>query len=119
VPDQKVAVITGTSSGIGLLTDIEFAQNRYLVVATMRDLGRASRLEDAGQKANVRERVDIRRLDVTAFESIPATIETIIKDHGRIDVLVNNAGFSMSGFAEDMSLDECASSTPTSSALSQ
>ena len=52
------------------------------------------------------ERVDIRQLGVTAFESIPATIETIVKGHGRIDVPVNNAGFSMSGFAEDVSLDE-------------
>jgi NAD(P)-dependent dehydrogenase (short-subunit alcohol dehydrogenase family) len=60
MPDQKVAVITGTSGGIGLLTAIEFAQNGYLVVATMHDLGRGSRLEEAGQKkANVRERVDI------------------------------------------------------------
>ena len=58
------------------------------------------------KKANVRERVDIRQLDVTAFESILATTETIVKDHGRIDVLVNNAGSSMSGFAEGMSLDE-------------
>jgi NAD(P)-dependent dehydrogenase (short-subunit alcohol dehydrogenase family) len=88
------------------LTAIEFAQNSYLVVATMRDLGRGSRLEEAAPKANVRERVDIRQLDVTAFASIPATIDTIVKDHGRIDLLVNNAGFSMSGFAEDMSLDE-------------
>jgi hypothetical protein len=51
------------------LTAIEFAQNSYLVVATMRDLGRGSRLEEAAPKANVRERVDIRQLDVTAFAS--------------------------------------------------
>jgi NAD(P)-dependent dehydrogenase (short-subunit alcohol dehydrogenase family) len=62
-----------------------------------------------------------RQLDVTAFESIPATtIETIIKDHGRIDVLVNNTGFSMSGFAEEMSLDDVRHQfDTTSSALSQ
>ena len=53
--DQKVAVITGSSSGIGLLTAIEFAQNGYCVVATMRDLGRSGRLEEAAQKAGVRE----------------------------------------------------------------
>src|SRR5215469_15921992 len=106
MPDQKVAVITGSSSGIGLLTAIEFAQNGYSVVATMRDMKRAVRLEEAAQQANVRERLDVRQLDVTEFDSTPTAIDAIIKDHGRIDVLVNNAGFSMSGFAEDMSLDE-------------
>lgn len=106
MPDHKVAVITGSSSGIGLLTAIEFAKNGYAVVATMRDLGRASRLEEAAQKANVRDRLDLRQLDVTDFASIPEAISAIVNDHGRIDVLINNAGFSMSGFAEDMSLDE-------------
>jgi NAD(P)-dependent dehydrogenase (short-subunit alcohol dehydrogenase family) len=106
MPDQKVAVITGSSSGIGLLTAIAFAQNGYLVVPTMRDLNRASRLEEAAQKASVRDRLDIRRLDVTDFDAIPATLDGIVEDHARIDVLVNNAGFSMSGFAEDMALNE-------------
>ena len=68
--DQKVAVITGSSSGIGLLTAIEFAQHGYRVVATMRDLGRSGRLEEAAQKAGVREQLDLRRLDVTEFDSI-------------------------------------------------
>jgi NAD(P)-dependent dehydrogenase (short-subunit alcohol dehydrogenase family) len=106
MPDRKVAVITGTSSGIGLLTAIELAQNGYSVVATMRSLGRVSRREEATQKANVGDRLDVRQLDATDFDSIPAAIDAIVKDHGHIDVLVNNAGFSMSGFAEDGSLDE-------------
>jgi NAD(P)-dependent dehydrogenase (short-subunit alcohol dehydrogenase family) len=102
----RVALITGSSSGIGLLTTIEFAQNGYLVVATMRDLGRADRLESAAQTAGVRDKLDLRQLDVTDFDSIPGVIDGIIHDHGRIDVLVNNAGFSMAGFVEDLSLDE-------------
>jgi len=103
---QKVAVITGSSSGIGLLTALEFAANGYRVVATMRDIGRSGRLEMAAQKAGVRERLDLRRLDVTEFDSLAAAVEQIVGDYGRIDVLVNNAGFSAAGFAEDMSLDE-------------
>src|ERR1019366_577831 len=97
--DQKVAVITGSSSGIGLLTAIEFAQHGYFVVATMRDPGRAAKLEEAASKAGVREKLDIRRVDVTEFDSLPGVVEAIVRDHGRIDVLVNNAGFS-----EDLSL---------------
>ena len=104
--DQKVAVITGSSSGIGLLTAIEFAQNGYQVVATMRDLGRSGRLEEAAQKAGVREKLDLRRLDVTEFDSLPGAIAGIVHDHGRIDVLVNNAGFSVAGFVEDLQLSE-------------
>ncbi len=104
--ERKIAVVTGSSSGIGLLTTIEFAANGYTVVATMRDLGRSERLEQAAQKAGVRERLDIRQLDVTNFESLPGVVDEIVRDHGRIDVLVNNAGMSVAGFVEDLSVDE-------------
>jgi NAD(P)-dependent dehydrogenase (short-subunit alcohol dehydrogenase family) len=104
--DRKVAVITGSSSGIGLLTAIEFAQHGYFVVATMRDMGRSGRLEEAAQKAGVRDRLDLRQLEVTNFDAIPGVIESIIRDHGRIDVLVNNAGFSVAGFSEDLALSD-------------
>jgi len=103
---QKIAVVTGSSSGIGLLTTIEFARNGYQVVATMRDLGRAGRLEETAQKAGVRDRLDLRRLDVTEFDSLPGAIDDIVRAHGRIDVLVNNAGFSVAGFGEDLTLGE-------------
>src|SRR5271157_2507773 len=103
---QKVAVITGSSSGIGLLTAIEFAQNGYEVVASMRDPSRSERLEEAAQKAGVRDKLDLRRLDVTDFDSVSGVVDAIVRDHGRVDVLVNNAGFSMAGFVEDLSLSE-------------
>ena len=106
MPDQKIVVITGSSSGIGLLTAIEFARTGYFVVATMRDLSRAGRLEEAAQKAGVREKLDLRRLDVTEFDSIPGVVDSIVRDHGRIDVLVNNAGFSVAGFSEDLALSD-------------
>jgi NAD(P)-dependent dehydrogenase (short-subunit alcohol dehydrogenase family) len=104
--ERKIAVVTGSSSGIGLLTTIEFAAHGYTVVATMRDPGRSERLEQAAQKAGVRERLDIRQLDVTNFESLPGVVNEIVRDHGRIDVLVNNAGMSVAGFIEDLSVEE-------------
>src|SRR6516165_7000907 len=106
MPDPKVAVITGTSSGIGLLTAIEFARNGYQVVASMRDPGRRDRLNEAAQLANLHDKIDVRQLDVTDFGHAALVLENIARDYGGIDVLVNNAGFSMTGFAEDMSLDE-------------
>src|SRR5271167_2792741 len=103
---EKVALVTGSSSGIGLLTAVELALNGCRVVATMRNLGSSGRLEAAAQKGGVRDRIDVRRLDITEFESLPGAVEAIVRDHGRIDVLVNNAGISVAGFAEDMTLAE-------------
>jgi NAD(P)-dependent dehydrogenase (short-subunit alcohol dehydrogenase family) len=103
---EKIAVVTGSSSGIGLMTAVELARNGYRVVATMRDLGRSGKLEEAAQKAGVRDRLDLRRVDITEMDSLASAIEAIVRDHGRIDLLVNNAGFSTGGFAEDMTLAE-------------
>jgi NAD(P)-dependent dehydrogenase (short-subunit alcohol dehydrogenase family) len=104
--NDKIAVVTGSSSGIGLMTCVELASRGYRVVATMRDLARSGRLEEAAQKAGVREGIDLRRVDITEADTLPDAVSAIVRDHGRIDVLVNNAGFAMAGFAEDVTLDE-------------
>jgi NAD(P)-dependent dehydrogenase (short-subunit alcohol dehydrogenase family) len=104
--EDKVAVVTGSSSGIGLLTAVELALNGYRVVATMRNLESRGRLEEAAHKAGGSDRLDLRRLDITEFDSLPGAVDAIVRDHGRVDVLVNNAGFSVAGFAEDMTLAE-------------
>ncbi len=105
MPD-KIAVVTGSSSGFGLLTSIELARAGFRVVATMRDLGRRDRLDQAGAAAAVAGQLDIRALDVTNFDAIPAFVDAVVGDHGRVDVLVNNAGFAVAGFAEDIKLGE-------------
>ncbi len=104
--EEKLAVVTGSSSGIGLLTAVELAQSGYRVVATMRNLANSGRLEQAAQKAGIADRMNVLRLDITEFESLPVAVEEIVRSHDRIDVLVNNAGFSAAGFAEDMTLAE-------------
>jgi NAD(P)-dependent dehydrogenase (short-subunit alcohol dehydrogenase family) len=103
---EKIAVITGTSSGFGLLTTLELAKRGFHVVATMRDLGRRTALDQAASAAGVAAKIDIRRLDITEIASIPAAVDGIRRDYPRIDVLVNNAGFAVAGFAEDVTLDE-------------
>jgi NAD(P)-dependent dehydrogenase (short-subunit alcohol dehydrogenase family) len=105
MPD-KIALITGASSGFGLLTSIELAKAGYRVVATMRDLGRRAPLDQAVAAAVVAPMVDVRALDVTKFASIPDFVDAVVCDYGRLDVLVNNAGFAVAGFAEDIKLDE-------------
>src|SRR4051812_27208508 len=103
---SKIALITGCSSGFGLLTAIDMAQAGFFVVATMRDLSRRARLDQAIVQANLGSRIEVRRLDITEFDSLPAAIAEIVAAHGRIDVLVNNAGYALGGFAEDIQLEE-------------
>ena len=105
MPD-KIALITGSSSGFGLLTSIEMAKAGFRVVATMRDLGRRERLDQAAAAAGVAERIDVRALDVTRFDGLGSFVQALVRDHGRLDVLVNNAGFAVAGFAEDIQLEE-------------
>lgn len=105
MPD-RITVVTGASSGIGLLTSVEFAKAGFRVVATMRDLARWERLDQAIASAGVAKQVDVRPLDVTHFDVMPRFVEGVVRDYGRIDVLVNNAGFPVAGFAEDICLEE-------------
>ncbi len=105
MPD-KIALITGASSGFGLLTSMELAKAGFRVVATMRDLDRRERLDQAAGAAGLADKLDIRALDVTNFEAIPSFVDSVVRDYGRLDVLVNNAGFALAGFAEDIKLEE-------------
>jgi NAD(P)-dependent dehydrogenase (short-subunit alcohol dehydrogenase family) len=103
---DKIAVITGSSSGFGLLTAVELARAGFKVIASMRDLGRRSKLDEAATAAGVAANIDVRRLDVTETATIPEFVEGIARDYGRIDALINNAGFAVAGFAEDIKLEE-------------
>jgi len=102
---EKVVIVTGTSSGFGLLTSVEFAKAGFRVVASMRDLSRRAHLDQAATSAGVAS-LDVRALDVTRFDEIPAFVTGVVRDYGRIDVLVNNAGFAVAGFGEDIKLEE-------------
>ncbi|HLX76430.1 MAG TPA: SDR family NAD(P)-dependent oxidoreductase, partial [Terriglobales bacterium] len=103
---EKIALVTGSSSGIGLLTTVELARAGFRVVASMRDLGRRQRLDEAAAAAGVTRRIDVRRLDITEFDRTPEFVAQLDRDYGRLDVLVNNAGFAVAGFAEDLLLEE-------------
>lgn len=103
---EKIVVITGSSSGFGLLASVELAKAGFRVIASMRDVARRERLDEAAAAANVSDRIDVRQLEVTSFSAIPTFVDAVLSDYGRIDVLVNNAGFAVAGFAEDIILDE-------------
>lgn len=99
---DKTALITGTSSGIGLVTAIALAEAGFHVVATMRDPTRGQNLLAAAAEAGVTERIEVRGLDVTKHHELPDVVAAVVRDRGTIDVLVNNAGYALAGFAEDI-----------------
>jgi NAD(P)-dependent dehydrogenase (short-subunit alcohol dehydrogenase family) len=102
----RVVLITGTSSGIGLLTALEFARNGFRVIASMRDLTRSERLRQASSEAKLSNSIDVRQLDITLTDELPGKVAEIFAEYGRIDALVNNAGYALGGFAEDIALQE-------------
>ncbi|MES2105135.1 MAG: SDR family oxidoreductase [Pseudomonadota bacterium] len=88
-PSQTV-LITGCSTGIGHATALHFAQAGWQVVATMRDISRAGELATLPN-------VMVHELDVTDRQSVTTAVEATLARFGRIDVLVNNAGFGLFG----------------------
>jgi len=99
---QKVALVSGTSSGIGLRTSVQLVKAGFLVVATMRDLTKRSALDTAAAEAGVT--VDVRALDVQSDESVAAGVAGVLERYGRIDLLVNNAGAGFLGTFEQTSM---------------
>lgn len=101
---DRVVVITGSSSGIGLATSVAFARAGDTVIATMRDPSRSVPLEAAATEAGVS--VEVVPLDVTSDQSVSRAIGAVLDDYGRIDVLVNSAGMGTSATLEELSIDD-------------
>ena len=101
---EKVALVTGSSSGIGFETSLALARNGFHTFATMRDLGKDEKIKQIIEKEDLS--IEILELDVDSEESVNRAIKTVSEKKGRIDVLVNNAGYGMWGTVEDVSIDE-------------
>jgi len=101
---DKVALVTGSSSGIGFETSLALARNGYHTFATMRNLGKDEKIKQIIEKEDLS--IEILELDVDSEESVNRAIKTVSEKKGRIDVLVNNAGYGMWGTVEDVSIDE-------------
>jgi NAD(P)-dependent dehydrogenase (short-subunit alcohol dehydrogenase family) len=102
--NQRVAVVTGSSTGIGYEISLALARSGFLTYATMRNLSKRDRIQSIADK----ERLPIRvtQLDVTDDHSVKTAINSIVSEAGRIDILVNNAGFGVVGPFEDVAIDE-------------
>ena len=87
---NKVILITGTSTGLGLTLAVKLAEQGNIVYATMRNLKKDKALKDVAASAGVK--LHIKQLDVQDVESIQSCVDDIIQKEGRIDTLINNAG---------------------------
>ena len=101
---QKVALVTGSSSGIGFETSLALARDGYHTFASMRDIKKGEKIKEIADKENLP--IDVIELDVDKEESIVSAIKKVVSDGGRLDVLVNNAGYGVFGCVEDTSIDD-------------
>jgi NAD(P)-dependent dehydrogenase (short-subunit alcohol dehydrogenase family) len=104
-PDrQKVAIITGSSSGIGYATSLMLARNGFYTYASARNINKSASLQSTADT----ERLPLKliQLDVTDDSLVKGAVEEIVSEKGRIDVLVNNAGYGLFGAFEDLLMDE-------------
>ena len=101
IQEKKVILITGCSSGFGLLMAARLSTSGHYVFATMRDLENRFHLYEEVKKRG--GQVNFLPLDVTNYASIKTVVSHIGSQFGNIDVLINNAGYGIGGFFEDLS----------------
>lgn len=101
---EKVAIVTGSSSGIGFETALALARNGYHTYATMRDTRKSSKILEVAKQEGLK--IEVLELDVDKEETIKNSIRKVVADKKRIDVLVNNAGYFLVGCLEDLSIKD-------------
>lgn len=101
---HQVALITGCSSGIGYETALMLARKGFNTFATMRNTKKSDSLQELIRKEKLA--LNILELDVNDEASVENTVNRIKNEAKRIDVLINNAGYGLIGFFEDLTLDE-------------
>ena len=96
---KKVVIITGASRGFGELIAKKFQKENFQVIATMRNI-------DSSPSLKKLENLDIKKLDVTVKSDIKNVVNYTVEKYGRIDILINNAGYGAFGFLEEASDEE-------------
>lgn len=102
--NSKVVLITGSSSGFGLLTANALAKEGYIVYASMRKISTKNKYIASILRA--KQNINIIELDVRDDESITNAIQAIIKKEKRIDILINNAAIGAMGVTEQFSIND-------------
>ncbi|MBW5445606.1 SDR family oxidoreductase [Cohnella sp. CFH 77786] len=102
--EERTALLTGASSGFGLRTALLLARQGWTVYAGFRDPAAGGELTAEAERAGARSRIRPIRLDVTAENEVREAVRTVEGEAGRLDALVNNAGFAAGGFVEELPL---------------
>lgn len=102
--EKKVAIVTGSSSGIGFETAITLARNGYSTYASMRNIEKSKIITEIAKKESLPLQVIL--VDVNDGVNVKNAIDKIVNDVKRIDVLVNNAGYGLFGALEELSIEE-------------
>ncbi len=103
-PSQKVAIVTGAGSGIGKAIALHLASSNYNLVLVGRKKQALHEIEQ--ELAKYKVSVLVRECDITKVVQVHDTVQHTIKRFGRIDVLVNNAGYGVYGKLETMRLED-------------
>ncbi|HSA76398.1 MAG TPA: SDR family oxidoreductase [Nitrosarchaeum sp.] len=101
---EKVAIVTGTTSGIGYETCLSLARDGFYTFATVRDVKKVEKISQIAKKENLK--IEIIEMDVDDEKSISTAIQKILSKKQQIDVLVNNAGWGLFGSVEDVPLKD-------------
>jgi NAD(P)-dependent dehydrogenase (short-subunit alcohol dehydrogenase family) len=101
---NKVALVTGSSSGMGFTTAIMLARAGIHTYASMRNLKKSKTITELASAENLP--LQVVQLDVNDKKSVKEAITKIVTEKERIDVLVNNAGYGLFGSLEDVSIEE-------------
>jgi short-subunit dehydrogenase len=101
---QNIALVTGSSTGIGFETSLLLARNGFYTYATMRDTRKSDNIEKIAKNENLSLKVLL--MDVDNDDSVKNAIYKILDEKKKIDILVNNAGYGLFGALEEISMDE-------------
>ena len=100
---QNIAVVTGSSTGIGFETSILLARNGFYTYATMRDTDKSDKIEKIANKEKIP--IKVLSMDVNNDDSVRNAIQKILDEKKKIDILINNAGYGLFGALEDISIE--------------